>query len=976
MEPTNSYVDLTIIDCNRQHSVQAISGNDTNPALFTNDLGDGIELNVGDKVAVQGAYISEIGAGSDTIELKGQELNSQKTITYIDEENIYPTSLSQAGIPLINGFQSIESTEATHTFFPKDNETSITTEYYLSANGDSGYMFLPRRFAWSEPNAAETDPLKVKYWADNWLKNDSLDNGRPHYEQRDGQFCSDDFIYVDTSASTTSTTGFYRLKSDNSRYTLMRAVNEKFELRQEITTETGNFFLADISGPKTNTRIYKIFRNRIDLKVSSGFNSPSNISAEITRSLKNAQSPKVFQSVIDGITHDLSITYDTPTFKPFLCASSRTMSKDNWTNWNSAGNGSTPAQRQGNLDFKSNFYNVYCKRPELRETGQTFDSLHNYQLFTDILQADRLTDTVETTIPWELLEEMRDFIISQELYPELFSNRNAQVIQPPHLNVINSVDNMRFIHMNKSSSSALNLGNDETDIAASAVTEQSLPLFFYYQKENRDKYTEGTSENDLSYGFAKKRTAFGFSYITLVPSKIGGINTGLFHTGSLDADTKLGFDYHFNAYGMAYMLGFNGRLEVDFGNCNLWGIGDKNRLIQADQSVQPTTTPTAEHLRFNYVGANNPKFEYDPVESRFRFTRLHTPELTGQSDYGAGDTGTIADYAMPTDNTTNANAVVYKINKRINEYVYSPDMRPYDRSFTTKYPFPAPNKSGTGKAYPDPTATPKLTDRKISDMNRNMSPWAIFDSPTGIFINDLGYTEEQFPNGLWGLLGFTWESVQSPATPLNNRLKRIDNSNKGSLNLLTTNADIVGSDTRDYIVNQFGAVYFTTQIPTPSCVGPDPDYAHVLTNSRHQYTAPISQGTVSINLVAPNLPRKMLKPYYCIRSDIIDRPHYLGGIDNLGVPSKLPVVSICDKQYSGNDFIFSSESDYVFTITKKKTITSITTSIHDPNQSFSKVNNDSSVIYKISRNITNRLDIAAQVMAELSKENSINNKKN
>ena len=68
--PVNQYVDLQIIDCNRQHSVQAKSGNDNNPALFTNELGQGITLDVGDRVAVQGAYISEIGAGANTIEIK------------------------------------------------------------------------------------------------------------------------------------------------------------------------------------------------------------------------------------------------------------------------------------------------------------------------------------------------------------------------------------------------------------------------------------------------------------------------------------------------------------------------------------------------------------------------------------------------------------------------------------------------------------------------------------------------------------------------------------------------------------------------------------------------------------------------------------------------------------------------------------------------------------------------------------------
>ena len=64
-----------------------------NPALFTNELGTGIQLNVGDKVSVQGAYISEVGAGSDTIELKGVESGKTRTFNYIKEINEYPTTL-------------------------------------------------------------------------------------------------------------------------------------------------------------------------------------------------------------------------------------------------------------------------------------------------------------------------------------------------------------------------------------------------------------------------------------------------------------------------------------------------------------------------------------------------------------------------------------------------------------------------------------------------------------------------------------------------------------------------------------------------------------------------------------------------------------------------------------------------------------------------------------------------------------------
>ena len=975
--PTNSYVDLQIVDCNRQHSIQARSGNNKNPALFTNELGQGIELEVGDRVSVQGAYISEIGAGQDTIELKGKALGSEKTITYIKEDNKFPTNLKDTQKALITGFQELTSSEIPETFIPSDNETKITCEYYLSANGDSGYMFMPRRFGFSEGDPAATGN-DIKYYADNWLKNDSVNNGRAWFEQIDGSFVSDDYMYIDTSESNTSTSGFHRLKNDGARFTLMRAVDKTFKLREKTVAQDGT---ETTNTPTPNEKApflkYKIFRNKIDISVNAGFNSPENIGEEITSILKNAQPPKIFQKIIDSVIHDITITYETPTFKPFLCASEGTIGEEEWNSYSliAAGLGGNNSQRY--FDYQSNFYNVYCKRPEIREAGQNVNFSPNtnkgWNLFgPDIFEDDQ--STVQTTIPWENASLFVPLFKAQGIYPELFSNFNAQEIQPFFNGTKNSVSNMRFLHMsNQTRFGNGPIGGDNIfSQTAPTYTEQSLPLFFKYQPENADIETDGTSSSNLSYGFATKReeTVGGVKkyFITLHPELIGGINPLLFtiNQNFLNAFRTIGFDLSFNAYGSAYMIGFNGRLELDFGEANTWGIGNKNRKIQEDPPAQSVPlTQTGLHLRQNYVGANNPRFGYDTEESRFFFKDLHTPELTGQTDYGAGDTGTIAGtgtpptgaYAFPLDNTTNANRVVYKINKRINEYVYTPDMRPYDRSFITKYAYPAPNASGTGGPYPDPTAQPRDTARKISDMNRNITPWSIIDSPTGIFINDFGYTKEQFPNSLWGLLGWTYDSLQAEASSTNNRLQRVDNFNKESLSIPTTNSDIVSSDTRDFIVNQFGAVYFTTQLPTPSMVGGTGTDGQT---NRLQYTPPISQGTVSIGLTAPNLPRKMLKPYYCIRSDIIDKPHYLGGEDN---EAKLPVVAVADKQYSGNDFIFSSESDYVFTITKKKKITSITTSIHDPNQSFASVNDDSAVIYKISKSITNRLDIAAQVMA-------------
>ena len=44
----------------------------------------------------------------------------------------------------------------------------------------------------------------------NWLKNDSVNNGRAWFEQIEGSFVSDDYMYIDTSESNTSTSGFHR----------------------------------------------------------------------------------------------------------------------------------------------------------------------------------------------------------------------------------------------------------------------------------------------------------------------------------------------------------------------------------------------------------------------------------------------------------------------------------------------------------------------------------------------------------------------------------------------------------------------------------------------------------------------------------------------------------------------------------------------------------------------------------------------
>ena len=92
----------------------------------------------------------------------------------------------------------------------------------------------------------------------------------------------------------------------------------------------------------------------------------------------------------------------------------------------------------------------------------------------------------------------------------------------------------------------------------------------------------------------------------------------------------------------------------------------------------------------------------------------------------------------------------------------------------------------------------------------------------------------------------------------------------------------------------------------------------------------------------------MLSPFFSIRSNIIDDTSaYLGSVDS---GQNLPTMGTILKNYNSGDYFYGEESSITFTVTKPKVITSITTSINDPDGSFCRVDDSSAVIYKIQKN--------------------------
>ena len=68
-----SYTDTILLEANRKSSAEYLAGNNESKNLWTNALGDGISLDIGDTISVHSAYISEIGNEDSTIEITGRK---------------------------------------------------------------------------------------------------------------------------------------------------------------------------------------------------------------------------------------------------------------------------------------------------------------------------------------------------------------------------------------------------------------------------------------------------------------------------------------------------------------------------------------------------------------------------------------------------------------------------------------------------------------------------------------------------------------------------------------------------------------------------------------------------------------------------------------------------------------------------------------------------------------------------------------
>mgnify|MGYP003635030846 FL=1 len=739
--------------------------------------------------------------------------------------------------------------------------------------------------------------------------------------------------------------------------------------------------------------------------------------ASFTSAELNASKGVDLRASIQEITE----TYSTNTWKPIMCGNIKDNSKATYEATYNKGTSASATQQQ--LDHYNSFRNIYVRRPNLFEIGRklnnpwavlsenastdpTLNGMFNKQLL-DIATPNQTFQIEGMEYTDANLKLLSNLFIQQGLHPELFKNNSTLF---PDETVVN-INNSRFLHFSRwehNASHYTDFGDDNYEPwnywngdkallplyptfwqpkdpirqDPTNLSHGTVPLFFKYDLAYEGKFIVNPTIDQLSYGFATKYeyvdgfgdTKYG---VEIHPELVGGLKPYIYKygTGQSASDTpsetepasqvygyqpgsiqagkhRIGWDWHFSAYGNATIQGFSGYnfMSPD----GQWCPGIKNKIDQAPnyysasaQVADNANTFISKHLTSTYIGAKNCACTYDTTTNKFGFQYLHTAENIGNT-YNAGSTNQDASGTSNTNPiTTDADEEVYKINKRPKLNTYCPNMKPYQ---LTK-PLTLGNVSGT-------------TLQSLWEYsNQNIKAWQLFDSHCGVFMDFKGaYPEDIFKDGLLGIMGFTYDQFDSKVADRQARVGYDNISNLGEY--ITTNSQIVSTDTTNFMVNPYGAVMYSTQIPASYLV-------NTMSTSKTlgkpvEYLPVISEQTQSITIEGTELPRTMLRPYYCIRSDIIGQSNYVGGTQS-GL--RYPIISVINKINSDKDFVQLSGGDLTMTITKQVRLTDITTTITDPNGTLANLDDGSCVIYRIEKDDnTERFDIVDQILNKNKKK--------
>ena len=1058
----SSFNETTIIECNRLSSEEGKTQNNQNPALYTNKVGSGIKVNQGDTVSVFSAFISEKGAGGETIQFAGKTLTDRlgNPLT----KNLMKTSISTSSacfmIPISNNEEFaiknadpllITATQEENKYILKDNEVNLKICYYKTINGES-CVALPRRFMSSISGLNETRNTQ-------WKMEDSFLEGLPHkgiflenggvpaltgrlspngldtgFAQR--FFVEDDYRFK-LQASSSMAVGtnrdysYYKLKTDNSRYKLFMSTETRKAGYGKLTTpdEDMDWFKFN----ELSEQNYIPYEEVLTLTAPIGFSSPESIANILTDQMRETGeiTDNYFYNLNGSnfgagapvktpqeVKRNMSTYNESKTYKTFSALSVNDSNASTYWSFENGcflGNNGEEPPNLKDIPQSRWYYNQYLsgtqfigiKRPDFYEKGIALQKVLPKHSYTDTttntfchLDEDINTQTTGSNptltaslvlahewTPANLLA-WKEWLDTQGNYPELFVNDNNSYQGRT------TPENSRFFHMNLNQNQLQVLGGDNcSSVAFNVLTQRAtpnassfntVPVFFDFVPSASNTFTEG-QEGNPCYGFAYKHLSSNGSYvITMATNEINNPLNWKFQgkiayqipgipyeysyysssAGASGYDDNLivgnyqstggtlnnqpgrliGFDKHWNAFGNSMIGLSDGYLNSNYSLSTFYGINTMEVDTLQESNALLDSTPFAKKI---YVGAQEPKFEFSASNSKFNIQQLHTPEYIGNL-WNAGIISASAE--LNTTSNPDAQEKVYKINKRLDNSNWTTDMLPYSQN----------NISNVESIYPGGiNANAKFS---LSLKNDMIEPWRVFDTQSGIIIEDFGMTEDAWGRSLWASLGFSYNQFSGSQNASFNLNTILNETNSSRTPLGFTNADLNVGDTINYVKNIWGAPLITPQVPLPmlfnaaTTAGESPPF---ITNRFYSIYPAITESQNSIQLIAEDLPTKMTRAYFTIRTDLLENSTYLGSRDS---GEALKTISVVNKINGFGDYYFQQDNPLVFTVTQPKTITSITTQIAEPDGSTAQINLDSCVMYKIERAINSTLNPVQELL--------------
>ncbi len=1066
----SEYVDTKLINCNRLASIESRSNNDSNPAVFTNPLEQTVKLDVGDKISVERAFINELGAGNpQTIEFKGEAKGSNPVSTYtkVSPQHYYRKMNNVYDPKYRVGYYRALTTEeiSNEEVELRDNLAPLVIGYYMTANEYPNYIQQPRRFICAEYVRGQSGRDDPKCYSNK----DDYGEGSVRFAINEDCILFEDWT---RRVSSHANNYIYKQRVDNTRYTMYIKDKIAYSKLDDIdgatridTQQFPNKYHNGIIQEATYLR----YRERLDVEVDKGFNTPSAVASQITQQLTETKNEDIFQIYDDEFNvRSVTKTIETNTYKPINAQNVYNVNRATLQAYTDLDIPTSPAfVTQDAIDYIATFGYIGVKRPEIFDAGRRMAKLlanvEAQPIIRDVTGAvrlgsldaeegfqtlfDRPIDATDTTnqddactiniiYNEENLKIIRDFFDSQALYPEIWDKLNeTEIYGATKLGLLTlpTIENSRFFHMNIFTTKPLANPRNETfgddmyvDAAATTFNHITNPVFFRYDDSQRDLFVpptvhNGTVADGLSYGFALPTRFPQYNdagvrqddifLITITNDGVGGIARSFYSEDttpptagfkSIEEGRRIGYDHHASAYSTAIITPSSGYAQCDIGVASNFQDAAGNNL--ADTYMFPATTnfiraftDLTKVTDFNpyqtmtYIGANNPEISYNGVTNRFELSRFHTANNIGNKRNAnnqathinsATQTPTLS-YAERNINPPNidqeAGETVYKINPRPTQFGFSPTFKPYARE----------NQAYRTNVFPNAPketyeSTAGLNTQKYNGYNQAIEPYKVFDSHGGIYIDNWGFDVDNWDDSLWDILGFDFNATNSPASSKNVLTKRVDNENSDALYRPTTNAEVVQTDTKNYITNEYGAVMYYTSLPYPNCIvdyrartgggnflwttagdSTDADRSNPVKQHPLELWSEVDVLTTSTTITATNIQKAVLRPYYTIRSNILEGTSAIGGNPT---GADLPIISIVDKYSGASDYFLGNPSDLQFTITKPTMIADITTSIHDSDGRYANVNKTSAVIYKVQKVRKTPTDILEDIMKEGEKE--------